>query len=43
MWYKYIYFSNAANFKLYNTKEEDSLKLCYTILNLGDLEDQLYL
>ena len=33
---------NVATFKLYNTIEEDSLKLCYTILNLGDLEDQLY-
>ena len=33
---------NVATFKLYNTKEEDSLKLCYTISNLGDLEDQLY-
>ena len=33
---------NVATFKLSNTKEEDSLKLCYTISNLGDLEDQLY-
>ena len=33
---------NVATFKLYNIKEEDSLKLCYTISNLGDLEDQLY-
>ena len=33
---------NVATFKLYNTKEEDSLKLHYTILNLGDLGDQLY-
>ena len=33
---------NVATFKLYNTKEEDSLELCYTISNLGDLEDQLY-
>ena len=33
---------NVATFKLYNTKEEDSLKLCYTISNLGDFEDQLY-
>ena len=31
-----------ATFKLYNTKEEDSLKLHYTIPNLGDLGDQLY-
>ena len=29
-------------FKLYNTLEEDSLKLCCTISNLGDLEEQLY-
>ena len=33
---------NVATFKLYNIQEEDSLKLCYTISNLGDLEDQLY-
>ena len=33
---------NVATFKLCNTKEEDSLKLHYTISNLGDLEDQLY-
>ena len=33
---------NMATFKLYNTKEEDSLKLHYTISNLGDLGDQLY-
>ena len=33
---------NVAMFKLYNTHEEDSLKLQYTISNLGDLEDQLY-
>ena len=33
---------NVAIFKLYNTNEEDSLKLQYTISNLGDLEDQLY-
>ena len=32
---------NVATFNLYNTKEEDSLKLCYTISNFGDLEDQL--
>ena len=32
----------VAIFKLYNTKEEDYLKLCYTISNLGDLKDQLY-
>ena len=33
---------NMATFKLYNTEEEDSLKLHYTISNLGDLGDQLY-
>ena len=33
---------NIAIFKLYNTLEEDSLKLWYTIMNLGDLEEQLY-
>ena len=33
---------NMATFKLYNTKEDDSLKLHYTVSNLGDLEDQLY-
>ena len=31
-----------ATFKLYNTEEEGSLKLLYTISNLGDLGDQLY-
>ena len=25
-------------FKLYDTKEEDSLKLCMTLSNLGDIE-----
>ena len=33
---------NMATFKLYNTKEDDLLKLHYTISILGDLEDQLY-
>ena len=33
---------NVATFKLYNTNEEDSLKLRYTISNLGDVGDQLY-
>ena len=32
---------NVAIFKLYNTLEEDSLKLQCTITNLGDLEEQL--
>ena len=30
---------NMATFKLYNTKEEDSLKLHATISNLGDIGD----
>ena len=33
---------NMATFKFYNPQEEDSLKLHYTISNLGDLKDQLY-
>ena len=33
---------NMATFKLYNTKEEDSLKLHATISNLGDIDKQLY-
>ena len=33
---------NNATFKFYNPQEEDSLKLHYTISNLGDLKDQLY-
>ena len=33
---------NMATFKLYNTEKEDSLKLHYTISNMGDLGDQLY-
>ena len=32
---------NMATFKLYNTQEEDSLKLHYTISNLGDLGDPI--
>ena len=32
---------NTASFKLYNFKEENSLKLYVTISNLGDIE-QLY-
>ena len=31
-----------AAFKLYNIKEEDSLKLHVTISNLGDTGEQLY-
>ena len=33
---------NMATFKLYNTKEEESLKLHATISNLGDIGEQLY-
>ena len=33
---------NMATFKLYNTKEEDSMKLHATISNLGDNREQLY-
>ena len=33
---------NVAVFKLYNTLEEDSLKLQCTITNLGYLKEQLY-
>ena len=32
-----------AVFKFYDTKEEDSLKLCMTLSNLGDIEEQLCL
>ena len=33
---------NMATFKFFNQQEKDSLKLCYTFSNLGDLKDQLY-
>ena len=33
---------NMATFKLYNTKEEDSMKLHATMSNLGDIGEQLY-
>ena len=33
---------NMATFKLYNIKEEDSLKLHITFSNLGDIDEQLY-
>ena len=33
---------NMATFKLYNIKEEDSLKLHISISNLGDIDEQLY-
>ena len=31
-----------ATFKFYDVKEEDSLKLCMTFSNLGDIEDQTH-
>ena len=31
-----------ATFKFYNIKEEDSLKLCMTLSNLGDIEEQIH-
>ena len=31
-----------AVFKFYDLKEEDSLKLCMTLSNLGDIEDQIH-
>ena len=33
---------NMATFKFFNPHEKDSLKLHYTLSNLGDLKDQLY-
>ena len=30
-----------ANFTIYDIKEENSLKLCMTLSNLGDIEDQI--
>ena len=30
-----------AVFKFYDTNEEDSLKLCMTLSNLGDIEEQI--
>ena len=30
-----------ATFKIYDIKEEDFLKLCMTLSNLGDIEDQI--
>ena len=33
---------NMATFKFFAPLEEDSLKLHFTISNLGDLKDQLY-
>ena len=29
-------------FKFYDTNEEDSLKLCMTLSNLGDIEEQIH-
>ena len=31
-----------AVFKLYDVKEEESLKLCMTLSNLGDIEEQIH-
>ena len=31
-----------AVFKLYDVKEEDSLKLCVTLSNLGDIKEQIH-
>ena len=31
-----------AVFKFYDTKEEDSLKFCMTLSNLGDIEEQIH-
>ena len=31
-----------AVFKFYDLKEEDSLKLCMTLSNLGDIEEQIH-
>ena len=31
----------VAVFKFYDTDEEDSLKLCMTLSNLGDIEEQI--
>ena len=32
----------VATFKFYNLKEEDSLKLCITLSNLGDINEQIH-
>ena len=32
-----------ASFKFYDTKEEDSLKLCMTLSNMGDIEEQIHI
>ena len=32
-----------AVFKIYDLKEEDSLKLCITISNLSDIDEQIHL
>ena len=31
-----------AIFKIYDLKEEDSLKLCMTLSNLGDIDEQIH-
>ena len=32
----------VATFKIYDLKEEDSLKLCMTLSNLGDINEQIH-
>ena len=32
----------VATFKFYDLKEEDSLKLCITLSNLGDIDEQIH-
>ena len=32
----------VATFKFYDLKEEDSLKLCITLSNLGDINEQIH-
>ena len=32
-----------AIFKIYDLKEEDSLKLCITLSNVGDIDEQIHL
>ena len=34
--------STVATFKFYDLKEEDSLKLCMTLSNLGDIDEQIH-
>ena len=34
--------STMATFKFYDLKEEDTLKLCMTLSNLGDIDEQIH-